>query len=288
LAPLEKNTSLKLITIKHIEKARKYQWHGECFLSIKSFFNGKANYQVRQREYEVDKTNLLILNECTKYRLTIDSPEETESFCVFFAPEFVTGAISEINATDEQLLDLNIIGDDGIKLFERNYVHSGTTSQLLKIGRTKYAQGMEDLEKDEWYLQLLSAILQQNAKTWFETQQLASKRKSTRQEICQRLYFAKDYIDCNYSKSLRLSDLASVAFLSENHLLRNFKQVFGLTPFQYISHKRIQEAKRQILETDKNIKDIALDVGYTSFGNFSSYFSSKFGQSPSRLRKGDI
>ena len=267
------------------QKAKKYQWHGECFLSVKSFYNGRANYQINQREYEVDKTNFLILNECTEYRLTIDTPQETESFCTFFAPEFVNRTVSELGASDEQLLDLNMKIGDGIKLFERNYIHNGTVSQLLKVGRIRFTNGMEDLEKDEWYQQLLCAILQQNSKTYIYTERLNSKRKSTREELYQRLCFVKDYIDCNYFRALRLSDLAAIGLLSENHLLRNFKQAFGLTPFQYISRKRIQEAERQILETDKNIKDIAMDVGYSSFGNFSSYFKGITGRSPIHLRK---
>ncbi|WP_430682175.1 helix-turn-helix domain-containing protein [Maribacter halichondriae] len=42
------------------------------------------------------------------------------------------------------------------------------------------------------------------------------------------------------------------------------------------------------METDKTIKEIALDVGYSSFGNFSNYFKIVVGQSPSALRKSDI
>ncbi len=243
---------------------------------------------MKQREYEVDKTNYLILNECTKYRLTIDTQNETESFCTFFAPEFISKMVSEICATDEQLLDFNIKYEQGIRLFERNYRHNGVVSQLLNFGRTKFAHSMEDLEKDEWYQQLLYAVLEQNSRAYFDTEQLVSKRKSTREELYQRLCFVKDYLDCNYSRNLRLSDLSAVGLLSENHLLRNFKQLFGLTPFQYISKKRIQEAKRQVLETNKSIKDIALDVGYSSFGNFSSYFKSIVGLAPVDLRKGDI
>ena len=103
------------------QQAQKYQWFGDCFLSIKSFYGGQADYQVKQREYQVDQTNFLILNECTKYRLTIDNSKQTESFCVFFSPEFVSEVVSGLNATDEQLLDFNIKQYEGIKLFERNY-----------------------------------------------------------------------------------------------------------------------------------------------------------------------
>ncbi len=267
------------------QQAQKYQWTGECFLSIKSFYNGQADYQVKQREYTVDPTNFLILNDCTKYRLTIDSATKTESFCVFFSPEFVSEVVSELHATDEQLLDFGGKQVVGIKLFEKNYSHQGLVSELLKKGKIKSRSGMSDIEKDEYYHQLLNAIVQQNSKTLRNANRLDFKKKSTRKEIYQRIFFVKDFIDSNYTDNLRLKDLAAIGLLSENHLLRNFSQIFGTTPFQYISQKRIQEAKRQIRESDKPIKDIASDMGYSSVTNFSNYFKAIVGQSPSAIRK---
>lgn len=267
------------------EHAQKHQWSGECFLSIKSFYNGKADYRVNQRQYQVDQNNFLILNECTKYRLTIDSTNEVESFCVFFSPEFVSQVASELSSSDEQILDFNPKRVDGIKLLEKNYAHEGLVSLLLKRGKGKSASGLLDIEKDEFYHQLLNEIIGQNTKNFKNSDRLASKKKSTREEIYQRILFVKDFIDCNYHNNLKLTDLAAVGLLSENHLLRNFNQIFGVTPFRYISQKRILEAKRQILESDKPIKDIASDVGYDSLGNFSHYFKAIVGKSPRTLRK---
>nr|WP_246615863.1 AraC family transcriptional regulator [Aquimarina litoralis] len=146
---------------------------------------------------------------------------------------------------------------------------------------------MDELEKDEFYLQLLSTILHQN-NVLNNTNLLNSIKKSTREELYQRILYVKDFIDCNYHRNLRLKELANIGQLSENHLLRNFNRIFGCTPFQYISKKRIQEGKRQILETNKTIREIAFNIGYSSFGNFSNYFKSIVGQSPSDLRKSDI
>lgn len=73
--------------------------------------------------------------------------------------------------------------------------------------------------------------------------------------------------------------------LSENHLLRNFSQIFHISPFQYITQLKIAEAKRQIIETDKNITEIASTLGYSSLSNFSYYFKNLVGLSPVTLRK---
>jgi len=270
------------------QSARQYHWTGECFLSVKSFYNGYANYQVKQRDYQVGQKNYLVLNECTKYQLDIDNKKETESFCVFFSPDFVSTVLTDLRATNEQNLDFNGSKIDGMSIFEKNYPLKGLISKLLYQGRLNSKRGMSLLEQDEYYHQLLNAILLENQKANQEADKLLLMKKSTRTEIYQRIYYVKDYIDSNYHKELRLKDLALTGLLSENHLLRNFRQIFGFTPFQYISQKRIEEARRQILESDKSIKDISIAVGYSSFGNFSHYFKSIYGCSPSAFRKGDI
>ncbi len=270
------------------QHAKQYQWKGDCFLSLKSFYNGKANYQIGQRNYQVTATNFLLLNECTDYQLTIDSQQITESFCVFFDPVFVTKTITELAATDEQLLDLNVKTVNGWNWIERNYPQKGLVRQILQTGKTKMKQGMSILEKEEFYYQLLYVLIGLNEATLLEANQLVAKKNSTRIEIYQRIYHAKDFIDSHFTEELSLKKIAQVALLSENHFLRNFSQIIGISPFRYISNLRIEEAKRQILTTDKPIQAIARSLGYVSMSNFSHYFKAKTGYAPSILRKGDI
>lgn len=267
------------------QEAKRYQWSGECYLSIKSFYKGRADYQLGQREYRVDQKNYLILNECTRYRLTIDANENTGSFCVFFAPAFVTRLVSERHASDRQLLDFNPKSLEGFRLFERNYRHHGSVSALLQSGRFKSGRRMSPMEQEEYYLQLLNAILDQNEQSHRESRRLPAKKESTKKELYRRIYYVKDFIDANYRRDLRLKDLAAIGLLSENHLLRNFGHYFGVTPFQYISRKRIREAQRLLRDDEISITDIANGLGYSSLNNFSTYFKRLTGLSPDQFRK---
>ncbi len=266
------------------EDARQYQWTGDCFLSIKSFYNGSAKYSVQKREYTVNDKNYLILNDCTKYSLIIDNVAPIESFCVFFTPEFVCQVVSELNSSEEQLLDFSIKRTEGIKLFERNYLHGGQVSKILQQGRELSMLTMSEIEKEELYYALLNNILFQNDNSLKEADRLKSKKSTTREEIYRRVYYAKDFIDSNYSEDLNLKKISQVAMLSENHLLRNFGQIFNISPFQYITQLKIAEAIRQIIETDKSVTEIALALGYSSLSNFSYYFKSILGLSPKSLR----
>ena len=267
------------------QKARQYQWSGDCFLSIKSFFNGSAKYHVQQREYTINNNNYLILNDCTKYNLTIDDISPVESFCVFFSPDFASRILSELSSTEEQCLDFSIKKTEGIKLLERNYLHGGQVSEILHYGRQLSGTTISEIEKEEFYFKLLNAILFQNNNSFKDANRLNSKKKSTKEEIYRRVLYAKDYIDGNYSENLTLNKLSRVAMLSENHLLRNFNLIFNISPFQYITRLKIEDAKRQIEQTDKSITEISSMLGYSSLSNFSYYFKNAVGLSPMELRK---
>lgn len=267
------------------QRARTYQWTGDCFLSVKSFYHGSATYQVKHREYIVNDRNYLILNDCTRYRIIIDNPSVVESFCVFFSPDFVCQKVSALNATDEQQLNFSYKLTDGIKLLEKNYLHGGKVSDLLFNGRQFLKYHIPEIQKEEYYHNLLNAILAQNNESLKIADKLALKKKSTREEIYRRLLYARNFMDCHYVENLTLKEISSVAMLSENHFLRNFKRVYNSSPFQYITRLKIADAKRQISETDKSITDIALNLGYSSLSNFSYYFKSMVGLSPAEFRK---
>jgi AraC-like DNA-binding protein len=59
----------------------------------------------------------------------------------------------------------------------------------------------------------------------------------------------------------------------------------GMSLWDYICIKRIEEALTQIKTTDKNILDIALDCGFNNTVNFNKIFKKYTNLSPSAFRK---
>jgi AraC family transcriptional regulator len=114
--------------------------------------------------------------------------------------------------------------------------------------------------------------------------QLTAVRPATRAELYRRLHLARDYILACSHQPLSLDDIARVACLSPNHLLRTFKQLFGQTPHQFLMAQRLQQARRLLLQTDWTITDICLMVGYASLSSFSGLFRQHFHTSPQAYR----
>ncbi|MFV0529019.1 MAG: response regulator [Lachnospiraceae bacterium] len=96
---------------------------------------------------------------------------------------------------------------------------------------------------------------------------------------------AKDYINQNYSDpSLSLYTVSKRVGFSPNHFSTVFSQETGETFIEYLTKRRIMEAKKMILDTDHKITDIAFQVGYSDSHYFSYVFKKKIGKSPKEFK----
>jgi AraC-like DNA-binding protein len=106
------------------------------------------------------------------------------------------------------------------------------------------------------------------------------------EESNRRLLRARDAMDRNYAKPLDVPSLARIAFVSEAHFIRTFKETFGETPHRYLQRRRVERAMFMLRETGASVTEISLDVGFGSLGTFSRTFSSIVGLTPSAYRAG--
>lgn len=83
---------------------------------------------------------------------------------------------------------------------------------------------------------------------------------------------------------LSLQDMSRVAFISQFHFNRVFRQVTGIPPHQYLYALRLETAKRLLLTTSESVTDVCFSVGYNSLGTFTRRFTGLVGISPNRFR----
>ncbi len=94
----------------------------------------------------------------------------------------------------------------------------------------------------------------------------------------------KKYIDENYNKNLKISDLSLELGINENKIRKEFKEHYHSTIVDYVLELRMLKAKKLIVDKSIMIKEIAIDCGYDYVQNFSRAFKKKFGVSPEKLR----
>ena len=80
------------------------------------------------------------------------------------------------------------------------------------------------------------------------------------------------------------ASLAKHVGLSDRHLRRRFRDVYGKTPRRYLTEARLRRASDLLRTTDLGIEQIAQAVGYQNVAAFDRVFKRAFGVTPSELR----
>jgi YesN/AraC family two-component response regulator len=94
-----------------------------------------------------------------------------------------------------------------------------------------------------------------------------------------------DYIDDNYHNNITLEDLCAIMKVSSQHLCRLFQKHLQMRPTEFISKKRIQEAKKLLLTSDLTVNDISKTVGFHNCNYFCILFKRYEAMSPGGYRK---
>jgi len=89
---------------------------------------------------------------------------------------------------------------------------------------------------------------------------------------------ARDYLHDHLVRDVSLAELAQIAGLSKFHLLRVFRERFGLTPHAYQLQQRILRAK-QLLRV-LPIADAAAQCGFADQSHLHRVFRSLVGTTP--------
>lgn len=94
----------------------------------------------------------------------------------------------------------------------------------------------------------------------------------------------KRYLDEQYTHNVTLEELSARFHISKCHLLRVFKQIYGVTPVHYARMVRMNKAKERISFTSMSMTQIARQLGFSSANAFSRAFAGEEGVPPTYYR----
>ena len=94
-----------------------------------------------------------------------------------------------------------------------------------------------------------------------------------------------EHINQNIDTNITLEQLSQVGNLSPNYLCAVFKQMNGMTVWEYILIRRVDMAKKLLKEGNESILNIQLACGFRSSSNFNKAFKKLVGMSPSEYKR---
>ena len=104
-------------------------------------------------------------------------------------------------------------------------------------------------------------------------------------EKIKNIIAAIDYIENHLHEKTDLETIAEALHYSKYHLHRMFTATVGLTIQTYVQRRRLTEAAKLLIFSDKPILEIALAAGYGSQQSFTDSFKAMYKKPPNQYRE---
>ena len=94
----------------------------------------------------------------------------------------------------------------------------------------------------------------------------------------------QNWMEAHYASEILIHIVAQEFGLSNRSLIRRFKEATGSAPASYLQDVRIYMASMMLVQSNKTISEITVDVGYEDASTFTKLFKRKLGLPPSSYR----
>lgn len=91
-------------------------------------------------------------------------------------------------------------------------------------------------------------------------------------------------LENRYEEFDTIKDMAEYFKISESNFRDKFKMVFDTTPKKWVLSKRLQKAKLLLEQSDLNVSEVCIKVGFYNISWFIQSFKKKFGITPKKQK----
>jgi AraC family transcriptional regulator len=181
---------------------------------------------------------------------------------VYFAPHLLEKAFEALAPADRDLL-ISCSADGPFRLFEHVRDSDRSLASVMRYIAHHASTGIDD---PQWYEEQVSFLLRRllgHEVSLARTVDAMTHMKSwKRRETFARIGRVTDLIHSCYERALTIDELAAAAHWSRFHMMREFKAVHAISPFEYLQRRRTQTASRLLCSTDLSVAEIAERTGF--------------------------
>jgi len=101
----------------------------------------------------------------------------------------------------------------------------------------------------------------------------------------ERIAPALSYMTQSYKEPISVETLAELCDMSMTHFRRIFLGAVGVPPLKYLAQLRVRMAAAMLCGSEKNVTQVAYEVGFESINTFNRHFHATTGMAPLEWRK---
>ena len=270
-------SSGKLITIRPHTRFIHFPEHTHDYVEVIYMCSGTTTHIVNGKKIKLEQGDLLFLNQSATHEVCrAGEADIAVNFIVL--PEFFSAPLSMIGEEPTPLRKFLVdclCGQD-----------SGAGYLYFDVSEVKPIQNL--LENLLWILILETPNkrkMSQMTMALVFLQLLAHTETLTAADPVDALVWqVLRYVEENYVSG-SFAELAQQLHYDAPWLSRQIKRKTGKTYTRLVQEKRLAQAAFLLKNTDRNVSDIALAVGYENCSFFHRIFADSFGKSPGHYRE---
>lgn len=251
-------------------------YHSHSHYEIYYFHNGKVNYLINDRIYVLEPGDLLLMHGMTLHRPHVDPSEPYHRTTLHFDPYYFKQIIQP-SYVDDLLIPFQKLHNVRLQLKDNERIE--VEASLFKLQqlfdeKTDYAkQRFHAL-----FLDLMIIINRLCKQPLYDIPSFPSSKERHVQAVM-------SYLENQFSEDVTLEGVQAEMHLSKYYLAKTFKEVTGITIFQFLMQRRIYQAKLELIEHNRSITDIGYETGFKHPSHFSRAFKIHTGLTPEQYRK---
>ena len=251
-------------------------YHSHNFVEIAYVSEGEGTHNINGAELPIKKGNITLINYDVPHKFVPADDPLIVYNCIFTPALF-----DEMLSGSRNFFDINnhfLLGNFYTNDFT-GYINaiagSSENAHILNI----FERMLQEYERKQiGYKEIIRGYLIELLVIIFRLQMQTGDQKS------HKILDSLDYINAHYTQDLKLEQLAAISNTSITNFCRLFKSLTGTTVTHYIQTLRIEEACRLLSSTDKNVIEIASDVGYSDMKHFYDIFKKITHKLPKEFR----
>jgi AraC-like DNA-binding protein len=181
---------------------------------------------------------------------------------IYFAPELLLSALHALPAEEQELLSPSLQSGT-LALLEHLRERDKSIASVMNYVAHHVRSGVDD---PRWYEEqvgfLLRRLLANEIALVRRIGGMTRAKAWKRRETFVRLARVTDLIHCAYQNPLTITDLAQAAHWSPYHMMREFKELHGISPYEFLQRRRTQAAASLLCSTELPVAEIAERVGF--------------------------
>ncbi|MEI7025436.1 helix-turn-helix transcriptional regulator [Paenibacillus sp. y28] len=252
-------------------------FHSHALYELYFFHEGRCNYLIGDRIHVLSPGDVILMNGMTLHCAKIDPSVTYVRSTIHFDPHSLAPLLAPFEPL-EVLQPFQELGNyrfslQGEALAEMNRLLA--RMQELKeqqdaVGEARLKLALADL---------LFAVYEHCQSPLKDKRELPSDKEKTVQRMI-------SYLDRHYMDDFHLDELQEHLHMSKYYLVKMFKEITGVTIFDFLYQRRINQAKIHFLmDSQLSVTEVCFRVGFKHLAHFSRVFKKQVGSTPERFKR---